>query len=56
MKAFIVIIDDLKVFLFHALPLKAYIYGSYVVLKTVFGLMGDWNIVSNSESFMLFFT
>ena len=55
-KAFIVIIDDLKVFLFRALPLKACIYGSYVVLKTVFSLMGDWNIVSNSEFFVLFFT
>ena len=27
-----------------------------MVLKTVFSLMGDWNIVSNSEFFMLFFT
>ena len=26
---------------------------TYVVLKTVFSLMADWNVVSNPEFFML---
>ena len=54
-KAFIVITDDLKVFLFRDLHLKACIYGKFDLcgFKTVFSLMGDWNVVRNSEFFML---
>ena len=56
-KAFIVIIDDLKVFLFRDTRLKACIYGSFdLFLKTVFSLMADWNVVSNPVFFMLFHT
>ena len=29
---------------------------TYVVLKTVFSLMGDWNVVHNPEFFMLLHT
>ena len=57
-KAFIVIIDHLKAFLFRNFRLKACIYRSFGLccFKNGICLMGDWNVVCNPDFFMLLHT
>ena len=46
-------------FFFFAISLQRYVFMralTYAVLKMVFSLMADWNVVSNSEFFILIHT
>ena len=57
-RAFTIIINDLKIFHFRVVPFKVFVYGSFhlVFLKWSLFLMPDWNSVSNPEFFMLIHT